>query len=132
MHRILAVVAVIVVMFAAALSACDEPQLYGECPFSNRILATCDSSVANTHLTCVVAEHPYCLESVCASWQGSSTFCTRACTGDAQCPAASTCQTSLDLSFCVENAVTCANADDVEACTTSLTAQRDQAVVTGN
>jgi hypothetical protein len=129
MHRIIVVT---VVMFAAALSACDEPELYGDCPFSNRIVATCDSSTPSTSLTCVVAEHPYCLESVCASWQGSTTFCTRACTSDAQCPVASTCQTSLDLSFCVEDAVTCANAADVQACTTSLTAQRDQSVAAGN
>ena len=128
MQRIL----VIAIVLAAALTACDEPQLYGDCPFSNRIVATCDSTVTNTNITCVVAEHPYCLESVCASWQGSTTFCSRACTSDAQCPEASTCRTSLDLSFCVENAVSCANADDVEGCMQSLVTQRNQSVAGGN
>jgi hypothetical protein len=122
MHRILVVT---LVMLATALSACDEPKLYGECPFSKSIDATCESTATNTSITCVVAEHPFCLENVCASWRGSSTFCTRACTVDADCPELSTCQTSLDLSFCVENEVTCAGADDVAACTQALVDQRN-------
>ncbi|MCB9729487.1 MAG: hypothetical protein H6744_08775 [Deltaproteobacteria bacterium] len=128
MQRIL----VVAILLAAALAACDDPELYGECPFSNSIEATCESQAGNTKLTCVVAEHPFCLESVCASWQGSSTFCTRACTADSDCPELSTCQTSLDLSFCVENEVTCAGADDVAGCTQSLEQRRAQSVGGGN
>ncbi len=85
-----------------ALGACSPDPLFMSCPFSASIHASCAASGDSTVFTCVVEEHPYCLESICASWQGAEAVCTKACTADAGCPSGSRCQTHLSSSFCVQ------------------------------
>lgn len=84
-------------------TGCAPDPLFMECPLSNSIVAECQTDEDSILFTCVVAEHPYCLESICASWQGAPAECTQACSSDGDCPAGSTCQNHLDLSFCVRN-----------------------------
>lgn len=93
-----------VVLGALALGACDEdPAFFHECPLSDTILELCAEQSDDTQLTCIVREHPMCEESICASWKGSASFCSRECTDDAGCPTDSTCQTYLDFKVCVPN-----------------------------
>ena len=105
--------------------ACHSDGLYAECPLSNSILDACEqvpgegASCATaadcpeglscaagqctdgTAYTCVVAEHPFCLEQICASWEGAESVCTRACTGDDDCPGEDKCMSHNALRFCV-------------------------------
>lgn len=94
-------------LVAPALGACAEDDLFSDCPLSNSIQETCESGQASTDLTCVVAEHPFCNEKICARYKGSAPFCSRSCSGDADCPGGSGCATveKLGLSFCVQDAL---------------------------
>lgn len=107
-------------------SACHSDGLYDPCPMSNSIQEACeqvpgegaecasDAECENgltcvegrcadgTAYTCVVAEHPFCLEEICASWEGSEAVCTRACDSDGDCPGADQCKAHNGLKFCVE------------------------------
>lgn len=85
----------------AALSGCPDDNLFTDCPLSNSIAAACEDVGGGVDFNCVVAEHPYCLEEICASWQGSESFCTRSCVIDDDCPGTSTCESHLQLDFCV-------------------------------
>jgi len=88
-------------MGALALVGCDEEEFFHACPLSQSIQDICEAESTTTAITCVVAEHPLCEESVCASWQDSEPFCTRACNVNADCPEASTCEVYLNFAFCV-------------------------------
>ena len=96
-------------MIASAMfSACETEPLFIDCPLSPSIKTACEMEQEQTdeaELTCVVAEHPYCLESICASWRGSDPFCSRACEQDADCPADASCQEHLGALFCVPSSV---------------------------
>ena len=85
------------------LGACAPDPIFMSCPLSQSIEVTCSPAGDSTIFTCVVAEHPYCLESICASWQGADAVCTRACVAHADCPVGASCQTHLGLSFCVQD-----------------------------
>ncbi len=85
---------------------CEADPLYIDCPMSDAIKQACASQQSTTQLTCVVEQHPYCNEAICAMWQGSDPFCSRTCSGDGDCPSGSTCQTYLDINFCVQDSVT--------------------------
>jgi hypothetical protein len=89
---------------ASGLGACADEELFIDCPFSNSIETSCSSLDDTVAFTCVVESHPFCLEEICASWEGSRSFCTQPCEIDVDCPAESTCRESLNLSFCVPNA----------------------------
>lgn len=93
----------VVAPFAAlALVACDEPPgPFEPCPLSQSILNACAEDAEGTVITCVVSRHPMCTEGVCASWEGSDSFCSQVCDADADCPAGSSCLDHLELSFCV-------------------------------
>lgn len=82
---------------------CAPDPLFMDCPLSNSINASCEAEADGIVYTCVVAEHPTCLESICASWQGGPAECTQACGSDADCPSEASCQSHLGLSFCVRN-----------------------------
>ncbi len=84
-----------------ALSGCPDDNLYTACPLSNSIIEACANAGDGVEYNCVVAEHPYCLEEICASWQGSDSFCTRSCVIDDDCPGTATCESHLDIKFCV-------------------------------
>jgi|GEM_PF-2569890 len=72
---------------ALSVSACDPEPLYEGCPLSSRIQAVCDEqNQGKDDYTCVVREHPWCLEDICASYQDQPSVCTRACESDADCP----------------------------------------------
>ena len=90
-------------LWLATGPGCAPDPMFMECPLSNSIVAECQTDEDTILFTCVVAEHPYCLDSICASWQGSPAECTQSCQSDGDCPAGSTCQTHLNLSFCVRN-----------------------------
>ena len=93
-----------IILGAIALSpGCAPDPLFMECPLSNSIKATCEANAESIVYTCVVAEHPYCLESICASWQGSPAECSQACAGDSDCPEGASCQAHLDMKFCIRN-----------------------------
>ena len=86
------------------MSGCADEEEYIDCPFSNSIEASCTSLDDTVAFTCVVESHPFCQDKICASWEGSRSFCTMACEIDEDCPSASTCQSSLSLNFCVPDA----------------------------
>jgi hypothetical protein len=85
-------------------AGCAADPLFMECPLSKSIVETCAADSDNILFTCVVAEHPSCLESICASWLGEDAVCSQACGSDTDCPAGSTCKSHLSLSFCVLDA----------------------------
>ncbi len=85
----------------ATASACDPDPLFEPCPLSNSIQQACAAEAADTLYSCVVADHPFCLEGICASWLGQPSICTKACTSDTDCPEGSQCRAHLDLQFCV-------------------------------
>ena len=89
---------------ALTLAGCADEEVFIDCPFSNSIEASCSSYDDTVAFTCVVESHPFCLEEICASWEGSRSFCTQPCEVDVDCPADSACKQSLDLKFCVPNA----------------------------
>jgi hypothetical protein len=92
------------VLGALGATACDDEEpFFHHCPLSSSILDVCQEDVSDTALTCIVREHPMCEEMVCASWEGSDSFCSRECAGDGECPADSSCQTYLDFRLCVPN-----------------------------
>ena len=95
--------AALALLLIAIAPGCAPDPMFMECPLSNSIVAECQTDEDSILFTCVVAEHPYCLDSICASWQGGPAECTQACQTDSECPAGSTCQEHLDLSFCVRN-----------------------------
>lgn len=112
---------------AAALlcAACHSDGLYDPCPLSNSITEACDQvpgeglactsdaeceeglscvegrCADGTAYTCVVAEHPFCLEEICASWEGAEALCTRACENDDDCPGLDRCKAHNGIQFCV-------------------------------
>lgn len=89
---------------ALALSACDPDPAFMECPLSTRILQVCaEQNEGSDTFTCVVEDHPFCLERTCASWEGQPSLCTRVCTSNDQCDVGSQCVTDdvLKLSFCI-------------------------------
>lgn len=81
----------------------DEEPFFRSCPLSTSIVELCREDQPNTELTCLVTQHPMCVEGVCATWEGSGTFCSRTCTDTADCPPESACLPYLDgsLSICV-------------------------------
>jgi hypothetical protein len=105
--------------------ACHSDGLYAPCPLSNSILDACAQAPGEgavcttaaecseglscaagqctdgTAYTCVVAEHPFCLDQICASWEGTEPVCTRACVIDDDCPGADKCMAHNSLRFCV-------------------------------
>ena len=88
--------------FAVTAASCADEEVFIDCPLSNSIEASCTSLDETVAFTCVVESHPFCLDKICASWEGSRSFCTQSCTVDGDdCPESSSCQTSLDISFCV-------------------------------
>ena len=91
----------VTVLGALAVGACDTETFFHECPLSRSIVDACAANSTTTTLTCVVADHPLCDEKICASWQDSTPFCTRACSLTSDCPDGSTCVTYLDFAFCV-------------------------------
>jgi hypothetical protein len=93
-----------------ALGGCADENLFSTCPLSKSITETCAEQAGDqATFTCVVADHPYCNQSICASWLGSATFCTRSCSSNGDCegtPSPSTCEVHLageaeELHFCV-------------------------------
>ena len=85
----------------ALTPGCADEEVFIDCPFSNSIEESCTSLDETVAFTCVVESHPFCLEEICASWEGSRSFSTEACEADVDCPAESTCKQSLGLKFCV-------------------------------
>jgi hypothetical protein len=84
------------------LVACDEqPGLFVACPLSQSILNACAEDAESTFITCVVERHPMCDERICASWEGSESFCSRPCDTDEECPFGSRCLDHQELGFCV-------------------------------
>ncbi|TNF30038.1 MAG: hypothetical protein EP329_14360 [Deltaproteobacteria bacterium] len=86
---------------ALSVGACDTTELFHDCPLSESIVQACEADSSTTALTCVVTDHPLCEEMICAAWQNSDPFCTQACSVNADCPEGSTCETYLDIAFCV-------------------------------
>ena len=108
-----------------SLGACHSDGLYDPCPLSNSIMDACaqvpgegaqctsdeecDAGLScvegqcadGSAYTCVVAEHPFCLEQICASWQGAEAVCTRPCVIDDDCPGTDQCKSHNNLRFCV-------------------------------
>lgn len=99
--RYLVVVATALGALTASAGACDTTELFHDCPLSDSIVAACEAESTTTELTCVVADHPLCEDNICAAWQNSDPFCTQACSVNADCPEGSSCETYLDLAFCV-------------------------------
>jgi hypothetical protein len=87
----------------ALATGCDPDPLWLDCPLSESIQAACASEAESTSFTCVVEKHPFCLQEVCASWEGQTSVCTQRCTIDADCPSGSQCKVHLDLQFCVQD-----------------------------
>ena len=96
-------IALLLLSLSAAIGGCADEEVFIDCPFSNSIETSCSSLDETVAFTCVVESHPFCLEEICASWEGSRSFCTQACELDVDCPAESTCKASLNLKFCVPN-----------------------------
>lgn len=112
---------------AFSAAACHSDGLYAPCPLSNSILDACSQTSGEgeacataadcpeglsctegqctdgTAYTCVVAEHPFCLEQICASWEGAASVCTRACATDDECPGDDKCMAHNALRFCVSS-----------------------------
>ena len=123
----------LLVASALALGAlgCHSDGLYDPCPLSNSIKDACGKASSEgqscdesddcqggltciegtcsdgTAYSCVVAEHPFCLERICASWQGAAPVCSRACESDDDCRDGYTCVGDLGRSaFCGANVET--------------------------
>ena len=103
MGRLTRICFALVLISIGASSGCDEEPLFIDCPLSNSIVAACKEAADTTKFTCVVADHPFCFEKICASWKGSGSFCSRSCTSDGDCPPSSTCRQHLNSMFCVPN-----------------------------
>lgn len=117
-------------LFTLSVLGCHSDGLYDSCPLSKSIVDACNKVAFEgtpcetesdcegelfcldgvcsdgTAYTCVVAEHPFCLEEICASWQGAPAVCTRACTSDDDCPGTGSCVKHQDLRFCVDGIAT--------------------------
>ncbi len=92
-------------LLAGVLPFCQSQSLFEPCPLSNSIAEACHAKKgSNTIYTCVVADHPFCNEKICASWEGHEARCTKACQADKDCPSGSTCQSYLNMKFCVRDA----------------------------
>lgn len=102
-RTILLLASLALLALTSGLGACADEELFIDCPFSNSIETSCSSLDDTVAFTCVVESHPFCLDEICASWEGSRSFCTQPCEVDADCPAESICKDSLSLSFCVPN-----------------------------
>ena len=70
--------------FALTATACDPDPLYMECDLSSSIVDACEAREGD-NFTCVVKEHPTCLEDICASYEDQQAVCTRSCNEDADC-----------------------------------------------
>lgn len=70
---------------ALTATACDPDPLYMECNLSSSILDACEARGDDDDFTCVVKEHPTCLENICASYQDQPSICTKSCNEDADC-----------------------------------------------
>ena len=68
---------------ALTATACDPDPLYMECNLSSSILDACEARDDDDDFTCVVKEHPTCLENICASYQDQPSICTKSCNEDA-------------------------------------------------
>jgi len=97
--------ACVVVLLAFFPAGCDEDEAFPACPMSPSILEACRDESPSTALTCVVAQHPMCDEQICAMWENSEPFCTRACEQDGDCRAGSSCQSYLSFDLCVPDGV---------------------------
>ncbi len=91
---------------ALGVAGCEDPADFESCPLSQSIVEACQADDTNSVLTCVVGDHPMCEESICASWEGSEPFCSRACQTVADCPADSTCEQHLGTQLCVPASAT--------------------------
>jgi hypothetical protein len=91
-----------VTLAIAAFAGCDDkPGLFQACPLSQSILNACAEEADTTLITCVVEQHPMCDEQICASWEGSDSFCSQMCDVDTDCPTGSKCREHNVLAFCV-------------------------------
>ena len=91
----------IAILCGSVSAGCAADPLFMECPLSKSIVETCAADSDNILYTCVVGEHPSCLESICVSWLGAQAVCSQACAQGVDCPAGSVCKSHLALSFCV-------------------------------
>ena len=73
------------VALALFAPGCDPDPLYMECNLSSSILDACEARGDDDDFTCVVKEHPTCLQDICASYQDQPSICTKSCTEDADC-----------------------------------------------
>ena len=135
----------LVALLMLGVTACHSDGLYDPCPLSKSIVAACSDAAQEglsctssddcgqglscvdgqcsdgTAFTCVVAEHPFCLEEICASWQGAPSVCTRECAIDDDCPGEGRCVQHQSLRFCVDGPVS-----DASGVFESLTGGGDQ------
>jgi hypothetical protein len=89
------------------LSACEKEEIYSSCPFTKSIKEDCD----NSSFSCVVKKHPNCETGICLiykykdivtqeTWETSS-FCSRECAVDKDCPEEAYCREIMEDHFCV-------------------------------
>lgn len=103
--------ATIAALLAAGALGCQSKPDFESCQMTSSMLSDCESTCAESDIqcfqTCVVKDHPQCVEGPCVlfqyrqtnmeqPWNSTGPFCSLPCNGEA-CPADSTCLAVLAL-----------------------------------
>jgi hypothetical protein len=92
-RRMRAVIGLGVVL--AAVAGCETQADYAPCGLDEEItsqgICTNDGSANAGTTSCVVKEHPHCMQSICLSYFGTPPFCSLGCSSDGDCPGSATC-----------------------------------------
>jgi hypothetical protein len=81
------------ILFSTVLFLGCEPQVsYQGCAFDPLIDGACYDSGSGQLLSCVISNHPDCLDRICLSYQGSTAFCSSTCAADGDCARGGSCR----------------------------------------
>jgi hypothetical protein len=85
-------------------TGCND-DLYVSCEFSANDPQALECGADNAEYSCAIENSLQCDTRVCARYEGSDGFCTKACAADADCGASGTCREFVFQSgkkYCVE------------------------------
>lgn len=91
-------------LMLAALPSCLPEESYESCRLPPEQKVHCVGE--GKTLNCLV-EHPSCPDNYCVSWQGSDSFCSKACKKNTDCP---------DNGCCVPFLLGCEDPTKIETC----------------
>jgi hypothetical protein len=107
----------ILLFFIPLLAGCPEDPMFDDCYFDLAIEQMCSTAtkLSCTKFSCVVEEHPQCVEGICLSFEGSTPRCTHSCDPDSDdCPKGSTCREYAEITATGEKKYACVKNIDVE------------------